>query len=72
MQTSVAAPKVYRIARAAAELGISRAGIYRMASAGIFRLIRITPHASGILAEDIDRWLQSKREAAAGGDHGNA
>ena len=49
-----AIPKLYRISEVMAQLGISRATVYRMVAAGKLRLVKVGQTGSRITAESID------------------
>ncbi|MBC8642096.1 helix-turn-helix domain-containing protein [Caballeronia sp. EK] len=59
MNTTTTPPKLYRISAVMAQLGVSRATIYRMVAAGKLRLVKIGERSSGITAESIDQLIDS-------------
>jgi excisionase family DNA binding protein len=59
-------PAVYRPARAAAKLGISRGTVYRFVKQGRLELIKLGERSSGITAESLNALLESGRAKEAG------
>lgn len=48
----------HRINSVVTKLGVSRATVYRMASAGHLKLVKISKRASGITAESLDNHMR--------------
>lgn len=57
MKTTTTPPKLYRISAVMAQLGVSRATVYRMAEAGKLCLVKIGERSPRITAESIDKLI---------------
>jgi len=57
MTTSTIPALTYRVSTVAEKLDISRATIYRLASAGKLKLVKISTRASGITAESLHKYM---------------
>lgn len=60
------ATQVMRIRELTAHVGLSKTTIYAQVAAGEFpRPIKLGPRATGWIAADVARWVESRRAAAA-------
>ena len=52
--------RIYRINCAKDTLGVSRATIYRLIKTGDLQLVKISPRASGITTESLDKLIAKR------------